>query len=239
MTIQQSNLLHALIFFALVGQGCGFASHVQRSPLDIMSLSATKEATFGMGCFWEPAESLLKQPGVLATTVGYTGAPVIVYDDDIISYTKLLDNFFEYQKPGYSRQYASVIFTNDDEEESLAIEWKEDNASKQTKTAGQYNLVDIEPSSAFYKAEEYHQRYWEKQRLRALLAVLLIAGESGAYDNLFGGVLTNVQVFDFTFDTICGGVFLVGAAWMILERLVARDVRELKSGDLMAMALQE
>ena len=259
MTIQQSNLLHALIFFALVGQGCGFVSYAQRGPLDV-SLSATKEATFGMGCFWEPAESLLKQPGVLATTVGYTGAPVnkppptydtvcfgndyveavrVVYDDDIIPYTKLLDNFFEYQKPGYSRQYASVIFTNNDEEESLAIEWKEGNASKQTKTAGQYNLVDIEPSSAFYKAEEYHQRYWEKQRLRAVIAVVLIAGESGAYDNLFGGVLANVQVFGFSFDTICGGIFLVGAAWMILERLVARDVRELKSGDLMTMALQE
>ena len=178
-------LLLALTLFALIGQGCGFVSYIQRSQLDV-SLSVTKEATFGMGCFWEPAESLLKQPGVLATTVGYTGAPEnkppptydsvcfgndfveavrVVYDDDIISYNQLLDNFFEYQKPGYSRQYASVIFTNDDNEESLATEWKEDNSSKQTKVAGQYNLVDIEPSSAFYKAEEYHQRYWEKQRL--------------------------------------------------------------------------
>jgi len=54
-----------------------------------------------------------------------------------------------------------------------------------------------------------------------------------------GGILANVQVFGFSFDTICGGVFLAGAAWMILERLVARDVRELKPGDLMTMALQE
>merc|ERR1719203_1948934 len=38
-------------------------------------LSAVREASFGMGCFWEPSESLLKEPGVLATTVGYTGAP--------------------------------------------------------------------------------------------------------------------------------------------------------------------
>ena len=75
MIIQQSKLLHALTLFALVGQCYGFVSHIQRSQLDV-SLSATKEATFGMGCFWEPAESLLKQPGVLATTVGYTGAPV-------------------------------------------------------------------------------------------------------------------------------------------------------------------
>ena len=70
MSIQQSKLLLATLF-ALVGQCYGFVSHIHRIPLDV-SLSATKEATFGMGCFWEPAESLLKQPGVLATTVGYT-----------------------------------------------------------------------------------------------------------------------------------------------------------------------
>eukprot|EP00985_Skeletonema_marinoi_P018070 scaffold10022_cov156-Skeletonema_marinoi.AAC.27 len=192
-------------------------------------------------CFWEPAESLLKQPGVLATTVGYTGAPPnkpppsydtvcfgndyveavrVVYDDTILDYTTLLDKFFEVQKPGLSRQYASIVFvTDDNEEEEEVNKWK--NAAIKTKVKRQsdnlpYELVEIEPTSSFYRAEEYHQRYWEKQRLRAGLAVLLVAGASGAYDDFGGGVI----------------VFLVGAGWMILERLVVRDVRELKSGDM-------
>ncbi|KAL7542859.1 hypothetical protein ACHAXR_012163 [Thalassiosira sp. AJA248-18] len=212
-----------------------------------------------MGCFWEPAESLLKQPGVLATTVGYTGAPPnkkaptydsvcfgndwveavrVAYDDELVSYDQLLDYFFQYQKPklGY-RQYASVIFANDANEEQEANKWKTERAaSKQTRDDNlPYDIVQIEQSSPFYKAEEYHQRYWEKQRLRFLIGFLLIAGESGAYNKFLGGV----EVFGLSFDSVCGAVFLVGAAWMLLERAVARDVKELNQGDLMAMAQLE
>eukprot|EP00957_Ditylum_brightwellii_P050098 3797928-Ditylum_brightwellii.AAC.1 len=81
-----------------------------KSPLrhkNIIALYAKKEATFGMGCFWEPSETLLSKDGILATTVGYTGgkpnakAPTydsvcygrdwveavrVVYDDTIVSY---------------------------------------------------------------------------------------------------------------------------------------------------------
>jgi len=39
-------------------------------------------------------------------------------------------------------------------------------------------------------------------------------------------------LFGQSFDTLCGGVFLAGAGWMLVERLIARDVRELKPGDL-------
>ncbi|KAL3771878.1 hypothetical protein ACHAWO_008664 [Cyclotella atomus] len=173
-------------------------------------LNAIKEATFGMGCFWEPAESLLKQPGVLQTTVGYTGAPPtkppptydtvcfgndyvegvrVVYDDEIVSYNQLLDYFFELQKPGISRQYASIIFVDadsDDGEEMTrqASKWKEENVATKVKRGDNlpYSIVEIEPLTKFYKAEEYHQRYWEKQRLRAFVGVLLIAGASSAYD---------------------------------------------------------
>ncbi|KAL7548326.1 hypothetical protein ACHAWF_011643 [Thalassiosira exigua] len=168
------------------------------------ALRAAKEATFGMGCFWEPAESLLKKPGVLATAVGYAGAPPdrppptydavcfgnewveavrVVYDDETTTYEELLDGFFECQKPGYSRQYASIIFASDSDEEDAAERWKEANLGEN----GAYATVEIEPASKFHRAEEYHQRYWEKQRIRFVVAALLIAGESGAYDDLFGG----------------------------------------------------
>jgi hypothetical protein len=42
-----------------------------------------------------------------------------------------------------------------------------------------------------------------------------------------------VNIGGYTFDTVvCNGVFLIEAAWLILERLVVQDVRELKDGDL-------
>lgn len=227
------------------------------------SLSAIKEATFGMGCFWKPAESLLKEPGVLATTVGYTGAPPdkqaptydsvcfgrdwveavrVAYDDEVLTYEQLLDYFFQYQnpKPGY-RQYDSIIFANDGNEEKVANKWKADSASSaKQKRELPYDIVEIEPVSKFYKAEEYHQRYWEKQRLKFFIGFLLIAGESGAYNNLFDGVLGKLEVNGLSFDGICGAVFLLGAAWTLLERLVTNgNVKELNEGDLVGMAKLE
>lgn len=231
-------------------------------------------------CFWEPAESLLKQPGILATTVGYMGnaaaknkpppsydtvcfgndyveAVRVAYDDDILPYPQLLDLFFELQKPGNNRQYASVIFVEDSsngkttsnfksgssssDDEQLAIQWK--NESMQTKVKRSDNLpysyVEIEPmQTSFFRAEEYHQRYWEKQRLRALVGVALIAGSSGAYDNVvpFSTSMNVVGLGNVDLDTVCNAAFLVGAGWMILERLVTNGyVRELKSGDFVKM----
>lgn len=165
----------------------------------------------------------------------------MVYDDDIVAYEQLLDYFFEFQKPGIKRQYASVIFVDENEQDGItetskANRWKEEAVASKVKRKDNlpYEIVQIEPLTKFYKAEEYHQKYWEKQRLRALIGVILIAGASGAYDELFNGAVGNISLFDFSFDTLCNGVFLLGAGWMLLERLIARDVRELKRGDLAA-----
>lgn len=223
--------------------------------------------TIAVRCFWEPAESLLKQPGILATTVGYTGcasedkspptydtvcfgndyveAVQVVYDDTVVPYSRLLDYFFEFQKPGIKRQYASIVFVDEDSEDGkedaiIASKWKADNiASKiQRKDNLPYSIVQIEPLTKFYEAEEYHQKYWEKQRLRAASGVFLIAGTSGAYDKLFNGAVQNISVFGCEFSTLCNGAFLLGAGWMLLERLIARDVKELKKGDLARSVLR-
>ena len=49
--------------------GCNFKS------IPTIPLQAIKEGTFGMGCFWEPAEELRKVKGVVDTVAGYTGNP--------------------------------------------------------------------------------------------------------------------------------------------------------------------
>jgi hypothetical protein len=127
-----------------------------------------------------------------------------------------------------------------EEEKKIATVWRETNIETKVKRADNvpYEIVQIEQATPFYRAEEYHQRYWEKQRLRALLTVALVAGSSGAYDGFFNGAVGDFSLFGLPFDTLCNGVFLVGAGWMLLERSSARDVRELKSGDLAAMVLE-
>jgi len=260
----QVGIIASGVLLAIVGRATAFSppSSTRRqnyfSVGSSTSLLAVKEATFGMGCFWEPAESLLKEPGILATTVGYTGAPAnkppptydavcfgtdwvegvrVAYDDELVTYDQVLDYFFQYQKPAYARQYASVIFTNDAKEEKEATQWKKANAGKQSDTNFSYDIVEIEQSSPFYRAEEYHQRYWEKQRLRFLIGFALIAGESGVFNKYLVQAFGDVQPFGLSFDSIFGAVFLAGAAWMLLERLVARDVREMKQGEMMDMVM--
>jgi peptide-methionine (S)-S-oxide reductase len=243
-------------------------------------MMAMREATFGMGCFWEPSESLRKKSGVLATSVGYSGAPPnrppplydtvcfgndwveavrVCYDDEVVSYIELLDHFHECQKPGYKRQYSSVIFVNDDDEAMAARSWKEDRAGRwrsgeqassspsssiaafSSSSSLSYDNVGIEPSTVFYRAEEYHQRYWEKFRLRVLIGMMLLAGESGAYNDYVGRMLGSTADKmeswfggELSLEGVCGALFLAGAGWMLLERAIARDVRELKSGDLIS-----
>jgi peptide-methionine (S)-S-oxide reductase len=245
-------------------------------PASLALAMAVREATFGMGCFWEPAESLLKKDGVIATAVGYAGAPPgkpaptydavcfgndwveavkVAYDDEILSYSGLLDHFHECQKPKYTRQYASVIFANDDVEAKVARAWKEERRSgggggggggggkpsydESSSSSSSYDDVGIEPATAFYRAEEYHQRYWEKFRLRSAIGVALLAGESGVYNDFVArvaGTTNDAMLFGLSFDGLCGASFLAGAGWMLLERAVARDVRELKPGDLISAA---
>lgn len=117
-------------------------------------LRAVKEASFGMGCFWEPAESMLKVDGIIDTVSGYTGnkrfdddkkktvpsyenvcygqdwveGVQVTYDDNIISYDELLNVFFDKQKPApQSRQYSSIIFPYDEEQYNVASTWSEQN----------------------------------------------------------------------------------------------------------------
>ena len=149
------------------------------------------KATFGAGCFWHVEDLLGKTKGVKSTKVGYTGGQLpnptyeevctdrtghaeaveVEYDPDEISYQELLDVFWNNhnpttlnrQGPDIGIQYRSAIFYHSDEQKEIAEKSKE-NLEK----SGQYEnpvVTEIVPAPTFYKAEEYHQKYFQKNGL--------------------------------------------------------------------------
>ena len=147
------------------------------------------KATFAAGCFWGVEERFRQVKGVKATTVGYTGgmsknptyedvcsgqtghaeAIEIVFDPDQVTYVELLSVFWEshnpttrnQQGPDVGTQYRSAIFYHTPEQKDSAIA-----SQKKLKDSGQYQqeiVTEITPASTFYRAEEYHQQYFEKR----------------------------------------------------------------------------
>lgn len=145
-------------------------------------------ATFGAGCFWGVEEAFSKIPGVISTTCGYSGGDLknptykdvcdgktghaevvqVEYDPNKISYDKLLEVFWKIhdpttlnrQGPDIGTQYRSVIFFHTTEQESIAKTSKEN--LKKSKVYKNKIVTEILPIKEFWKAEEYHQRYFEK-----------------------------------------------------------------------------
>ena len=149
-------------------------------------------ATFAAGCFWGVESEFRRQNGVISTQVGYVGGKLenptyhavcsdrtghaeaveVKFDPALISYEKLLNLFWELhdpttvnrQGPDVGSQYRSAIFFHSPEQEAIAKSSKES-----LQASGRYSrpiATEITPASQFYRAEEYHQQYEEKQGLR-------------------------------------------------------------------------
>ena len=149
---------------------------------------STAKATFGAGCFWGVEAALAAIPGVTATAVGFEGgtlpepsyksvctdltghAEVVELDFDpaVVSYERLLEAFFSFhdpttlnrQGPDEGTQYRSVIFYHDSEQkaaaEKMVAELTRENRFRDP------IVTQIEPATIFWRAEEYHQKYLEK-----------------------------------------------------------------------------
>ncbi|MBI3610377.1 MAG: peptide-methionine (S)-S-oxide reductase MsrA [Nitrospirae bacterium] len=151
-----------------------------------------EKATFAGGCFWCMEHAFDKLDGVVSTTSGYTGgrkenptykevsaggtghaeAVEILYDPKKISYEKLLDVFWrnidptaaDHQFCDQGRQYRSEIFYHNDDQRQLAERSRA--AIERTKSFKEPIVTKITPASTFYKAEEYHQGFYEKNPIR-------------------------------------------------------------------------
>jgi len=151
------------------------------------------KATFAAGCFWGVEDAFRQTKGVKSTTVGYTGgtaknpsykdvctgrtghaeAVEVEFDPAQVSYPELLDVFWKShdpttmnrQGPDVGTQYRSAIFFHDAAQEQAARESKA--ALEKAGTFKRPIVTEITPATEFYRAEDYHQQYFEKQGIRA------------------------------------------------------------------------
>jgi methionine-S-sulfoxide reductase len=152
------------------------------------SPSVTKTAIFAGGCFWCMQPPFDRAKGVVKTVVGYSGGSEanptygdvsgkktghresieITYDPAKISYEQLLDIFWRQINPTQADgqfadigpPYRAAIFYGTEEEKKLAEASKEKLAK-----SGKFDkpiVTEIIPASKFYPAEEYHQKYYQK-----------------------------------------------------------------------------
>jgi peptide-methionine (S)-S-oxide reductase len=156
-------------------------------------------ATLGGGCFWclEPVYASLE--GVEDAVVGYAGGTVpnpsyqlvctgtsghaevvqVVFDPQVISYREILEVFFSVHDPttlnrqgaDVGTQYRSVIFYHSPQQKQIA-----EDIIRELDQSGTWDnpiVTEIAPFEQFYRAEEYHQEYFEKNPYQGYCQVVI------------------------------------------------------------------
>lgn len=153
---------------------------------DVNNSDELKEATFGAGCFWCVEAIYQRVNGVVAVESGYSGGHVedpayrqvvtgttghaevirLKFDPDIISFDELLEVFWHTHDPttlnrqgaDVGPQYRSAIFYHDEEQKRIA-----ETSMKKTDESDLWDdpiVTEISPLINYYKAEDYHQNYF-------------------------------------------------------------------------------
>ena len=155
---------------------------------EVKSIENMDTATFGAGCFWCVEAVFQELKGVKSVSSGYMGGAVknptykevcsgltghaevcqIVFDPKEITYKDLLEAFWQSHDPttlnrqgaDVGTQYRSVVFYSNDQQKTEAEFYKkklnEENAF------GKPVVTEISEASVFYKAEDYHQNYYNE-----------------------------------------------------------------------------
>ena len=147
-------------------------------------MAKTERAILAGGCFWGMQQLIRRQPGVLATRVGYSGGDVpnatyrnhgthaeaieIIFDPDATSFRAILEFFFQIHDPTtLNRQgndlglsYRSAIFYADEAQRQVALDTIADVEASGL-WPGQV-VTAVEPAGAFWEAEPEHQDYLER-----------------------------------------------------------------------------
>jgi peptide-methionine (S)-S-oxide reductase len=145
-------------------------------------------ASFAAGCFWGVEARFREVEGVVDALSGYMGghldnpdykavcrgdtghaeAVQVTFDDEQVSFRQLLDVFFDMhnpttlnrQGPDFGSQYRSAVFWHDEDQRAVAKQkiGEIDESGKWSDPV----VTEVAPAAQFWKAEEYHQRYFEK-----------------------------------------------------------------------------
>ena len=149
-------------------------------------MSTTSSAIFAAGCFWGVEAAFHQVPGVIDAVSGYTGghtenptykevcsdrtghaeAVEVTFDPSKVTFEQLLDVFWKIhdptqvnrQGPDFGTQYRSAIFTRDELQQSQASASRD----REQSNLGKQIATQIVPATKFYRAEDYHQRYFER-----------------------------------------------------------------------------
>ena len=167
----------------------GYSQYLEPFVKAGLAKSVTHEtAILAGGCFWGMEEIIRKIPGVIKTTVGYSGGKTqnptyedvctgatghaesieVVFDPSKLTYEKLLDYFFRMHDPttlnrqhnDVGTQYRSAIFYTSEEQKKTA-----ERVKAWWDKSGRFNrpiTTEIAAASKFYSAEDYHQKYLVK-----------------------------------------------------------------------------
>ncbi|GAB4150431.1 MAG: peptide-methionine (S)-S-oxide reductase MsrA [Bacteroidia bacterium] len=182
-------LLQSFLFSAC-GQstGKGPATDTTKTKKAMSAIQATDTATFGAGCFWCVEAVFQQLKGVISVTSGYSGGSIknpsykevcmgttghaevcqIVYDSNVVSFDELLEVFWQTHDPttlnrqgnDVGTQYRSVIFYHNEKQKERAEFYK-----KKLNESGAWDnpvVTEISPFTVFYKAEDYHQNYYNQ-----------------------------------------------------------------------------
>jgi peptide methionine sulfoxide reductase msrA/msrB len=163
-----------------------------KKKTDDSKKTGLQKAAFAAGCFWGVEETFRQVKGVINTAVGYEGGSTknptyhevcndntnhaetvqVEYNPSQVTYEQLLDIFWlnhdpttpNRQGPDHGTQYRSVVFYFTPEQKASAEAMKKkleaDHVFKRPV------VTQIVPAGEFYRAEEYHQRYFEKQGIK-------------------------------------------------------------------------
>lgn len=157
-----------------------------------MSQADEEHATFAGGCFWCMQPFFDRTPGVKSTTVGFTDGKVenptyeevstgetghaeaidIVYDPKQVSYERLLKIYWHNIDPtlkdgqfvDMGSQYRTAIYYHTPAQKQMA-----EQSKQELEKSGRFSspiVTEIKPATAFYPAEDYHQKYYQKNAMR-------------------------------------------------------------------------
>jgi peptide-methionine (S)-S-oxide reductase len=159
-----------------------------------VSINKIEVATLAGGCFWGVEYAFEQVPGVIKTEVGFMGGKVdnpsynrvcagntnhaevvhLEFDPSKVSYRKLVEYFFKIhdpttanrQGPDVGTQYRSAIFVHNDAQKQIAEEVITE--LKKQKTFKRPIVTQLVPAQSFWKAEDYHQKYFDNHPERAV-----------------------------------------------------------------------